>query len=145
MKRARPIALPPMLGRVLLMVLFSLLVVGSARRAHAAEAMPRSMWRTMPPPSPDRSKPRGLFASVERWLTTPLGASPMLGGATALGRDASTSLGVRARGVHLLGASLAGAGATSWLASSGVRAKAGIVFGPRIYSGGGGMGISMRW
>lgn len=66
-------------------------------------------------------------------------------GFETLARDASTSLGVRPQGLHLAGASLAAIGAGAWVISRNGKLSATITFGPRLFGGGGGLGISIRW
>jgi hypothetical protein len=61
-----------------------------------------------------------------------------------LGRDVA-SLGIRSQVPHAMGASLAAIGTAAWAFSSRGGLAPLLIIGPRLYNGGGGVGISLRW
>jgi hypothetical protein len=118
-------------------------------RAHADPPRRNLLWNAVPP-APDKAKPKGIVASVERFLETFRGSIVMRSkGGEALGRDMSTSLGiVKAPRMSGFGASLAAVGTAGggvWLLANTGEGKLPFNFGPRFFPGGGGIGFSMKW
>lgn len=123
-------------------------LVASMRRAHADPSPRAFLAKPLPPAPVDRKRPSGFAAALERLLAScrSNAFATRERGAESLGRDAATSLGARPRNVHLTGLSLAAIGAGTWAASQrGGGAPPVVTIGPRLYSGGGGVGVSVRW
>jgi hypothetical protein len=137
-----------MAGRFILVVTFGgALVVASTPYAHA-DPPPRSLlWQNVPPAPADTSAPRTFGAALERFFASRRSSTFAMGGsgAESLGRGASTSLGVRPRGPSASGASLAALGAGAGALSRRATVASGVTIGPRLYSGGGGIGVSVGW
>lgn len=99
--------------------------------------------RDVPPPVP--TKPNGLIAGLLNVVTMLRPAIPRE--RTDREREASVT-GLRASGISALGAALAGAGAGTGLSvvlarKNGIKIP--VTFAPRLYSGGGGLSLSMKW
>ena len=114
--------------------------------AHADPSTRSILFKPVPPLPADR-RPSTFAASVERFFLSSRNAAFAVRerGAESIGRDAATSLGVRQRSLSLPGASLAAIGAGAWAVSRGGRSNATITVGPRLYGGGGGLGVVFRW
>lgn len=113
--------------------------------AQLPSAKPSTWFLTqdMPPPVP--TKPNGLIAGLVNVITMLRPAMPRE--KTDREREASVT-GLRANGLSALGAALAGAGAGTGLTVALARGKGikiPVTFGPRLYSGGGGLSLSMKW
>jgi hypothetical protein len=136
-----------MFVRIVLLTSFVLVFLFASTRSAHAEHAPAAMWKAVPPPiDPDKSMSfgslfdklarschRAPFAMRERALRESTGG--------AVGQEPDTRLGVRSQGLSAVGASAAAVGAGGWLLSH----RSGVSIVPRLFSGGGGLGISIRW
>lgn len=134
---------------VLFIACVALFLVATTRRARASNTQAKpEMWKPVPAPVETkrhdalqaiferlgRSCHRATFAMRER-NNDPFREA----------RDGATSLGVRPTGVNGIGASAAAVGASMWLFASRHGKTPPVVVGPRVYSGGGGIGLYVRW
>lgn len=132
---------------------FILAAIVCAPREARADWLPSSsaLWKPLPPQIDTSSGRgvRGLFDRVGRsCFRVPFAMHERAfreRSGEALGRELSTSLGVRSRGFSVFGASGAAAGAVTWVLTQrkGERPVLSIV--PRLFSGGGGIGVMARW
>jgi hypothetical protein len=120
----------------------------TACRAEASNQSPQPLWKPVRPPASGdksnglanvferlgRSCHRATFAMRER-NNDPFREA----------RDGATSLGVRPTELNALGASAAAIGASVWLFANRRGKTPSVVIGPRLYSGGGGIGVYVRW
>lgn len=142
-----------MLFRILFAVTCILVVIIGTTRSAKAEHPSRNpeFWKPTPTPM-DATNGTGFrslferagracfkvpFTMQERALRERSGA--------ALGYEPQTSLGIRSRGLDMIGASAAATGAVTWVIMHAGGDKPVVSIIPRLFAGGGGIGLSIHW
>lgn len=142
-----------MIFRILFVVASILVVILGTTRSAKADHPSRSpeFWKPTPNgmDAPSGSGFRSLFEKAgracfkvpftmqERALRERTGE--------AVGREPQTSLGAKSQGLSMFGASAAATGAVSWVIMHTGGNKPVVSIIPRLFSGGGGIGISIQW
>lgn len=139
-----------MFGRCIALTLWVFaLYCAYAARAQAAGPVIRTPARSLltraVPPAPALDKPSGLGGTITRFFESIRPSMPRE--KTDREREASVT-GIRAKGIHAFGASLAGLGVGVGATMALTKEKGSTLaftVGPRLFPGGGGVGIGVKW